>query len=145
MAGQTPLTKGRSLGDVIRHVWHNGYNYVSGSLVNPDASARVGVNLLGQPVKASGNDFVLIKSSDEASAIGIVAEDLKVDLAISEVTLKKYLILRRGPALIDRDSLPVLDVAGGTLTPATIATALLALSPPIVFQTQPTVMSEQTT
>jgi hypothetical protein len=140
------LTKGRTQADVFRHVHHQSYCLASGKLVNPDATARAAQNLCGQPVKASGANYVLVKAGDEANAIGLVfSETGLVALGVSEVTTKKYAILLRGPAVIDRDSLPALDVAGGSLTVATIVTALAARNPAIIPVDQPDTTSEQTT
>jgi hypothetical protein len=142
----TPLSKGRTQGDIFRHVHHPSYCLVSAKLVNPDATARAAQSLLGQPVKASGANYVLVKSTDEAAAIGLVFSEGLIALGASEVTAKKYAILRRGPAVIDRDSLPANDVAGTAFdTVAELVTAYAALSPPIIPVDQPDTYSEQTT
>jgi hypothetical protein len=150
MARSTTKTSGKVLGDLIRAAYHQGYCYVSGKLVNPSATALAGVSVLGQPVKASGANYVLVLATDEANAIGIVAHDKPINLALSGTSDDLYLILRRGPALIDYDALPLKDTAAGggdagtAFTIATLVTALAALSPPIIALRELTPTKTQT-
>lgn len=138
---------GSYLGDILRNEWHRSYCCVSGKLVNPNGAASgnlVGFNPIGQPVKASGANFVFVLATDEANAIGIVAYDKPITLAFGATSELPYLILRRGPALIDKDALPLKDVAlgggsaGTAFTVATLVTAYAALSPPIIAQVEVT-------
>lgn len=152
MARSTTKTRGAgvALGDVIRNIWHPAYNYVSGKLVNPSATALAGVYVTGQPVKASGANYVLVLATDEANAIGLVAHDKPINLGASATSDDLYLILRRGPALIDYDALPLKDTADGggdagtAFTIATLVTAYAALSPPIIAQRELTPTKTQT-
>ena len=141
---------GTYLGDLLRTEFSRNYNMVSGKLVNPSATAITNQILLGQPVKASGSNYVLVKATDEASAIGIVAYDKPVTLAGSATSDDLFMILRRGPAVIDKDILPLKDAdagggdAGTAFTIATLVTAYAALSPPIIATTDLTPTKEQT-
>ena len=142
MTRSTTLTRaaGTYLGDIIRAEWHRGYNYVSSTLKNPSATAIVNQNPVGQPVKVSSSTRVFVKATDEANATGIVAHDKPISLAGSATSDDLYLILVRGPALIDQDALPLKDMdagggaAGTAFTIATLVTAYAALSPPIIVQ-----------
>lgn len=139
------ISKGRTMGDVVRYVLHPGYCIVSAYVVNPNAAAYAAQNLVGQPVKASGANYVFVESTDEAAVIGLFMHDKPVALGVSETTTIKYPILVRGPALVDQDSLPVNDVAGVAFdTVAQLVTALAALDPPIIAVRQPVTESEQT-
>jgi len=140
---------GSYLGDLIRSEFSRNYNMVSGKIVNPSATAITAQNLLGQPVKASGANYVMVKATDEASAIGIIAHDKPVTLAGSAVSDDLYMIIRRGPLVIDKDVLPLKDAdagggdAGTAFTVATLVTAYAALSPPIIATTDLTPTKEQ--
>jgi hypothetical protein len=142
---QTPLTKGRTLGDVLRNLWHNGYCLASKKLVNP-LGAAIELNPLGQPVKASGENMVFVQDGDEANAIGIVVHDGLVSLEASPaVSTRPYPVLVRGPALVDRDSLPTEDVNGDDFDVDALVEAYEAFNPPLVPVDQPTTVSEHTT
>lgn len=128
------------LGDLIRAEWHRGYNYTSSKVVNPSATAITAQMALGQPVKVSGANHVFVKATDEANATGLFAHDKPITLAGSATSDDLFLILKRGPALIDQDALPLKDMdagggsAGTSFTIATLVTAYAALTPPILVQ-----------
>ena len=96
-------------------------------LVNPSAAALDDVEILGQPVKASGANMVFVLDTDEANAIGVVVSKKKIDLAIAGVTDDKYAVLVRGPASLNQGGLPANDVEGDAFTIATLVTAYKAL------------------
>ncbi len=124
---------GTYLGDLIRAEWHRGYNYVSAVVKNSGSSNLLGARLLGQPMKVISTVHNFVLTTDEANTTALFAHDKPMpSLAAAATSDDLFLILKRGPALIDQDALPVLDVNAATLVPATIATALAALSPPII-------------
>lgn len=129
------LAAGYALGDLIRAEWHRGYNYVEAVIKNSGSSNLLDARLLGQPMKKISTVWNFVLTTDEANTTGIFAHDKPMpSVAATATTVDRYLILVRGPALINQDALPVLDVNAATLVPATIATALAALSPPIIAQ-----------
>lgn len=130
------ITKERSkvLGDLLRAFYHPGYCFVSAKLVNPVAAALESFMPLGQPVKASGANYVFVLDGDEAATIGLVLHDKPINLGASATSDDLYLILVRGPALVSFGDLPALDIEDDALTEATIRTALAALDPPIICQ-----------
>ncbi len=142
---------GSYLGDLIRAEWHRGYSYVSSTLKNPSATAITNINPLGQPVKVSSSTRVFVKATDEAAATGIVAYDKPITIAGSATTVEEYLVLVRGPVLIDYDALPLKDMdagggeAGTAFTIATLITAYAALSPPIIALRELTPTKTQST
>lgn len=144
MARSTTLTQGFVLGDLVKAVWDHGYSFVEGLLVNPVAVAKTGWNPIGQPVKASGANFVFVQDTDEAAAIGLVAHDKPINLGASATSADRYLILRRGPALYDKAVIAAADINGDALTASTIVTALAALSPPLIALTEVTPTQTQT-
>lgn len=124
---------GTYLGDLIRAEWQRGYNYVSAVVKNTGSSNVLGMNLLGQPLKVVSTVHNFVLTTDEANTTALFAHDKPMpSLAAAATSDDLFLILKRGPAIIDQDALPVTDVNGATLVPATIATALAALSPPII-------------
>lgn len=124
---------GTYLGDLIRNEFHRQYNYVEAPIKNPSSSTDLsGFNPLGQPLKVVSTVYNFVLTTDEANTTALVAYDKNIVLAHGATSDDRYLILKRGPACIDQDALPVLDVDAATLVPATIATALAALDPPII-------------
>lgn len=142
MAKSKTFTKGRSLGDVFKWLVHPGFCLVSAKLVNPLATALDLTDPVGQPLKASGANYVFVQDLDEANAIGLLYHDKPIALAGSATSEELYAILLRGPALIDKDALPLLDVNGTAFTVATLVTAYAARD--IQAQSEPTKFLQQT-
>ncbi len=129
------LAAGSMLGDLVRAEWHRGYCFVEAVVKNSGSANLLGTRLLGQPMKKISTVWNFVLTTDEANTTGILFYDKPFpSLAAAATSVDRYLILVRGPALIDQDALPVLDVNAATLVPATIATALAALKPPIIAQ-----------
>lgn len=139
------LAAGYALGDLIRAEWHRGYCYVEAVVKNSGSSNLLGARLLGQPMKLISTVYNFVLTTDEANTTAVFAHDKPMpSIAAAATSVDRFLILKRGPALINQDALPVLDVNGATLVPATIATALAALSPPIIAQRELTPTKTQT-
>lgn len=136
------LSSGKREGDIITYIQHPGINFVSGKLVGAAGQASVDANLIGQPVKASGANYIFVLAADIANAIGILASAERITLAAAAVTERPYKILLRGPAIVDKDALPAADVVGSAITNATFVTALAARD--IQAQSEPTKVNTQT-
>ena len=143
MALSEQLANGRVVGDVVKYVEHPAINYVSAKIVGAAGQASVDANLCGQPVKASGANYILVLAADIANAIGILAHDKPITLAAAAVSAWPYKILIRGDALVDKDSLPANDVVGSAINNANFVTALAARG--IIAQSEPTVKEALTT
>jgi hypothetical protein len=136
------ITKTRSagtyLGDLIRAEFHRSYNFVSAKVKNTGSSNLLGAVLTGQPMKVVSTVHNFVLTTDEANTTALFAHDKPMpSIAAAATSDDLFLILKRGPAVIDQDALPTADVNGATLVPATIATALAALSPPIIAVSEP--------
>jgi hypothetical protein len=142
MAVSEQLSQGRVVGDIIKYVEHPAINYVSGKVVGAAGQASVDANLCGQPIKASGANYIFVLSADIANAIGIFAHDKPITLAASAVSEWPYKLLIRGDALVDKDSLPTTDVVGTGITNSSFVIALAARG--IIAQSQPVLKQAQT-
>jgi hypothetical protein len=149
MTKTNTLPAAGALGDLVRSIFEPGYNYVSGKLVGVAGGTlanQAGKRVLGQPVKASGANWIPVLATDEANATGIIADDGIYDLpAAAAVSERSFTILKRGPALIGATSLPTNDLMGTAFTAATLVTALAALNPPIIAQSEVTPTLTQST
>jgi len=134
------LTKKLTIGDVLKREWDREYTRVSAKLVN-FATSGSDVTLpqsAGYPLLSSTGGYAPMAAGQEASCKGLLMFDKPVPaLAASGTSAGTYSILRRGPAVVLQDALPPLDFAGGTITLATLVTALAALTPPIIVVTAP--------
>lgn len=138
------LTKGKSLGDIVKWLAHQGYNCESRVFRNTSGGALANVQILGQPTKMSSAKVVPVLATDEANATGICLHDEKITLANNTDLSYPVLVLRRGPAFLNKDALPTADVAGTNFTVTTLVTAYAAFSPPIICQTEPATTETQT-
>lgn len=143
MALSEELSIGKTLGDVVKHIHHPSINLVSAKIVGAAGQASVDANLMGQPVKASGANYIFVLAADIANAIGILYSQERITLAAAGVSERPFAILIRGPATVDKDALPTLDVVGSAITNANFVTALAARD--IISLTEPTKVSTQTT
>lgn len=133
----TNQTSTAVLSDILKH-YDPDVCVEQFNLVNPIAGAISDFQVLGQPVKASGNNMVFVEDGDEANATGIVITKEKRDFTSSETTTDKYAILMRGPCVIVDDHLPANDINGDAFTIATLVTAYkTALAPIRVAETSP--------
>lgn len=142
MAGTATLTKKRTIGDVVKSVWHPGYNYVSGLYENHLGAAIDLDDPVGMPVKLVGGKWRSVVAGDEANVGGLLVYDKPLQLAAGATHADKFLVLRRGPALVNRDKIRTTDAAGAALNVTTVMTALNALL--IIEQIEPTQTSTQT-
>jgi len=132
------MPAGAMLGDLVRNMYHPGYCLESATLVSPaGAVATPGVRLLGQPVKASGANYVLVLGGDIANAAGVVADDNLYDLPAAGGLIGPISILRRGPAQYGAAALPANDVLGTGITPAAFLSALSTNCNPPLIPVQP--------
>jgi len=126
----TVTTLERKLDDVFIEVPRAEYGTVSGTIKNTTGAAvtLTKQDLIGRPVKWVTDHWELaIPGTDEATVDGLVYDPQDgLSLANNGTTANKFVILVRGPALVDLNQIK----SGFTL--ATLATALQALNPPIV-------------
>lgn len=122
------------LGDLVRAEFHRMYCCVEGPIKNPSSSDDLeGFNPLGQPLKLVASTYQFVLSTDEGNATAICFHDKPINLAHGVTSSDRYLILKRGPAVIDLDALPTDDIEGTAFdTVAELAAAYAALSPPII-------------
>lgn len=118
------------------------YCFVTGTIKNT-TGATVAIekeDMIGRPVKLVASQYELaIPATDEATVDGLVF-DPQVGLALANnaTSTAVFVILIRGPAVVNLNAI----VSGFTL--ATIATALAALSPPIIRFTSLSITEDST-
>lgn len=120
----------RKLDDVFIEVPRAEYGTTSGTIKNTTGATvtLTKQDLIGRPVKWVTDHWELaIPGTDEATVDGLVYDPQDdLSLANNATTTNKFVILVRGPALVDLNQIK----SGFTLT--TLATALQGLNPPII-------------
>ncbi len=132
----TVLTKQNIAGNAIKNHYDEEYTMESAVLENGGLAQYTDVEVAGMPVVLAAGVATLVEvglvGADQTDANGIVATKGRVTLATTAATVEKYLILTRGPAVVWNDGIAAADGEGTAYTKATIATALAAVSPPII-------------
>ena len=97
-------------------------------------------DMIGRPVKLVSTQWELaIAATDEATVDGLVFDPtVGLTLANNAISTAVFVFLIRGPAVVNLNAI----VSGFTL--ATIATALAALSPPIIRFTSASITEDST-
>jgi hypothetical protein len=95
-------------------------------------------NMINLPVKiASGKaELVAAASINTINALILEADGSITALATATDSTVKALCLVRGPAVMREGAIRLVDAAGAAITLATVKTALLAVSPPILTTVQ---------
>lgn len=128
-------TKPKVRSDVLKWCNHDAFCLVSAVIKNTDPNssppARSISEVVGMPVKGTYDPATkvleLAYATEEASVTGVIVGGPPIkDLADNATTTEKYLVLSRGPALLNdpEDGLADADPAGDDFTKATILTAL---------------------
>jgi hypothetical protein len=140
----TVKTNPRPLGDLIRNLFHPGYNFISATVKNPDATTATIEDPLGLPVKKNGSQWEFVDAADIANCGGILVHDKPLeDLAQNAITAEPLKILVRGPAIIHEDGLSPVDHLGDAIVAATFKTEAEDLE--LVVIEGPSKTSTQTT
>lgn len=127
-------TEKLNVGDLVRHEYEpfNGYARDKVTVYNETGYDIVVDNPLAQPIMVSGahaGAYKFVAAGSEASAKGLV---LRTDsLSVLNGASIVLVGLMRGPAIINKNTLPANDVNGNALTIATLVTALNGLNPSI--------------
>jgi hypothetical protein len=132
----------RRLSDVFIDVPRAEYGMTAATIKNATGAAVdfTKEDLIGRPVKFVTDHWELaIPGTDEATVDGLIYDPTEgLALANNATSTSKFVILRRGPALVDLDKIKT----GFTL--ATLATALAGLNPPIIRFTDASVKEDAT-
>lgn len=150
-------TKGRVVGDLIKHEYDQRYTRVSRGLINDSLTPSLEIaNYIGYPVRLLAGtgtgtgyktEYALCKAGEESACVGLVVGGTEKTIPAMNrwVESEEYALLIRGPAVISQDGLAAADWAGSALNKDTISAALAALAVPIVTMPMPTKKSTQTT
>lgn len=141
----TTLTSTAKLGDLLKMETDYRYTRRAGTWTNGTGSS---VTLrLGQPFSVDESTGVLTEVDDGSEANVEALLLTPVDVVVANGESVDLSVLVRGPALINKDALPDTAIDGGTFDKGALATALEALSPPIMTLVEPasSATEEQTT
>lgn len=132
--------------DVVKFELDQRYTRKSYPIKNTSGTAMTaGMLAPGYPFDLVSANMEPLLTTAEANCAGLYVDHRPSPvLANGATTTLEYDFLVRGPALVNASALPVLDMEGATLVPATIMTALAALSPPILGMAQPAAASVST-
>lgn len=135
--------------DIIRWELYDGYTKKAVTVHNRTGSTITSADVMGQPLRPDSGvatDYRFLMATEESycNALLLHHGSFAVNTLANAATFKTKAIVR-GPAIIDASRIPALDVAGGSLTAATLITALQALNPPIVCNTEQSPTVTQTT
>lgn len=126
---------GVRLGDILKWEVHPAYcregyllhNQLDDGETPPAAVALEAVNPVGQPMRIVDGKFEFILAGDEDHATHLCLEQADINLDGDGTTVLQVAGLANRPAIVATKKLPAKDVAGGTLTWATIKAALTAI------------------
>lgn len=142
------ITKRKPWSDLIKSIY-DGYYCIERRLFQNASGATSGSALTVNsiypiPVRAgsAAGSVIPVLAGNESACTGIMMYDKTISALSYFGTIIDVPVLTRGPSILDSDAFPVLDVGGGTLTKATIITALAGLSPPIICKAGPTATTQ---
>lgn len=145
-----------TIGDLIRHEYNplSGYCRREYLVYNRTGAAITLANPMGYPVSNDGTDTTgspygtpnkkFTVAGGEAAITGLILTTQAFTALANNGTIRAA-ILERGPAIVDKSVIPLTDVSAGTMTLATIVTALQTLTPPILCVPRQPNTSTQTT
>lgn len=130
-------TLDRRVGDLL--VWDTHPSFCRGEgNIKHGTLAIDEESMLGMPVKKVSGNWQPVLDGDEANVEALVLSHEALELAANTVSPKKYLVLERGPAVINEDAIPTTDIEGDSYTVSTIVTALNALDIRVVQEPEKT-------
>lgn len=134
------------MGDLVVELNNRAFSCVSAKVKNPELTTVSVADPVGYPLNLNSGSYELLKATQEASCDSIIlAGPAIVDLATTASTPDLYLILVRGPAVLNETKIAAKDHAGTAFTLATLKTALNGLSPAVYTVAEPTKTTTQTT
>lgn len=142
----TELAKGPNRGDLVIQDDEQYSRESRITLTNGAVNVTVETEPVGQPIIVATGVFIL--TGNEAGATGIVIAGKTIpagvaaDAAITNRDEPFLTIDRPAGVVLNEDKLPVLDVQGNALVPATLRTAYEALG--FVFRNEPSETTVQT-
>lgn len=141
------LESPKVMSDLLKWEVESLYVRTSGKLKNAEVGATAAIsNPVGIPVRNNAGTWELVVDGDEAETDGIVIQGPKIEaLAAGASTENDYLILKRGPAAINKQAIATADHADSAFDVDAIVTALEGLSPPIAVLDEPAETETHTT
>jgi hypothetical protein len=124
-------------------IWNFDYSIVNVFLYNAHAGTvsitKAGMRMLPVVYNAGLAKLTAAASANTYNAVILTTDGDVTSLATTATSTVKALLLVRGPAIIKKENLSLVDAAGAAITLATAVTALQTLPvPPIILQTEAT-------
>ena len=147
MTGIT-FSEKRTQGDLIRYDLKQDYTWSPVTIYNRTGSTIIATDIMGYPLRpdnsvAGAYMFVMAGGESYTNALCLShASFVNQSLANNASHNTKALV--RGPAIIDKASIPTTDLAGAAFTLATIVAAVQAFNPPILCNAEPAITVTQT-
>lgn len=143
----TTLSSPKVLGDLVKWETHYAFCRDSGTIKNATGADTIEYSdPVGYPVSSDGaGGYKFTEVGDEANCIGLIMQGPKIPIVSNnESTPDEYLLIVRGPCLVNKDAIASDDIDGaGALDADAIQTALEALN--FQFLLEPTEIETQTT
>lgn len=141
------LVEKKYLDDILAWVASQEYSIVAAPIKNATGSSKTISDVIGTVLKDNAGTWELLLNADIADVEGVVVgltndDGQEITLASGATSSQKYLIAVRGPMILNKDGINSKDVAGTTITMATLVTALAALNPPILVKDGPSKTEE---
>jgi hypothetical protein len=128
---QTPLTNTSPLRDFLIWVVEPRYCFTAGTIKNvATAAIAAGGIVPGTPLDLNGTQWEIALAADKSSYDGFFADERKSEALAgggSAISTKQYRILARGPAIVNKASIPTTDPDAGALTSSDVVTRARAL------------------
>ena len=124
-------------------IWNFSYSVVNVFVYNAHAGTvsitKAAMRMLPVVYNAGLAKLTAAASANTYNAVILTADGDVTSLATTATSTVKAVLLVRGPAMLKKENLTVVDAAGAAITLATAVTALETLPvPPIILQTEAT-------
>ena len=126
--------------DFLVRMWDNSYCASSATLVNLTAAEQKLIGKVGYPVKASGNDWVVVLATDEANAEAFLIESESITLAPTgdargnDRSRRPATGLVSGPATVRAEGIAKTDPAGTDYDQTALKAVLAGFTVPVVIK-----------
>lgn len=138
----TAKTNSPRLGDLVKWEVRREYCRLEVALDHIEIAAITAAEIFGYPVEDDGDgSATILKLATQAACNGLVLSEVGSFTLLNGVTFPGVTILRHGPAIINKDMIPINDYNAAAFTQATLLTALeaerilnVALASPVEIQ-----------
>lgn len=137
------LEEGKWPMELIVHIDHRAYNFEEVRIVNGTGNAVTINEIVGLPLNANNQIITAANANTTAKLVFAFGRNplnaLRAPITIpaGQSSQHTFLVLSRGPAIVNRKGIVDKDHTGADYNKTTIETALKALNPPVLVQDPP--------